>query len=399
MESFCAACGTPGPLTIEVEQDGVAGTIRHAFDRPFLIIGRGPRSDLRIDHPDVSLKHAYLQLIGGHLFLIDLDSRSGVHVEGERLASGWIGPIRIGPSQIRVRSASVLPDRGPAVGSNSLSAYDSRTIADAEVTLSIKENGGAHLIPIVEPLTMIGRSARCKIRLILPKLSRFHAALVRTGGSVWVIDLHAREGVTVNGSRVNHMRLADGDELKIGPLVARIGITESNGRAITPRSQAMQPSLARSTAPEFPPGGFELGPLLEQVTSIQGQSGDQFSQVILMLTRLFGSMHREMVDLVREEMEQIRRLSDEMQAMRAESAAGKTITPLESQNRPPASKATLPSVSGDSRERDAPGSVEPTRPREPGEVHMIVSERLAIFEQERQSRWNKISKILLKSDP
>ena len=163
---------------------------------------------------------------------------------------------------------------------------------------------------------------------------------------------------------------------------------EPSGRAIAPR-----PNPVRSPAPVFPPGGGDLVPLLEQISSIQGQSEDQFSQVVLMLTRLFGSMHREMVDLVREEMEQIRRLSEEMQAMRAESAAEKIFAPPARENHPLASSAP-PSTAGDPRTRHGAGSGDPAKPREPGEVHMIVSERLATFEQERQSRWNKISKIL-----
>jgi pSer/pThr/pTyr-binding forkhead associated (FHA) protein len=395
MESFWTACNARGPLILDIEEVETVKTTRHAFDRPSLIIGRGPRSDLRIDHSDVSKRHAYLQMIGGHLFFVDLDSRTGIHAEGGKLASGWVvpgHPIRIGPFRVWFRSGGAEEDGNTVVGSNPLSSKDVRVISRPSMTLLVEDGDEASSIPIVRTLILIGRSPRCKIQLAWSEASRFHAALVRTPWGVWVVDLRSMEGVSVNGSHLNHARLEDGDELRMGPFMARVDDPGTPARRTLPSASEAGLSVARPAAPGSPLEVFDPRALLDQIASIERPSNDQVGQAILMLTQLFGSMHREMVDLVREELEQIRRLSAELQTLRAETP-GKIRTRLVPPVATQARASSGPTISDD----HAP--VEPTRPRDPGEVHLIVSERLATFEREREGRWNKISRILLKTGP
>ena len=128
MNLFAKACGATGPLQLSVERSDDPAIERHIFDAPFLTVGRDPRADLCLTHRGISRRHAYLQLVSGRLFCLDLGSRFGTYVGGECHQAGWVGRrqvIRIGPYRLRLDAG----DREPWASSG----------ADA--------NGGAPAIP------------------------------------------------------------------------------------------------------------------------------------------------------------------------------------------------------------------------------------------------------------
>ena len=67
MSFFLDACGATGPMqwTVACRDSAVVECL--TFDQPFLVVGSNPASDLHLPHPEVSDRHAYLQLIGGRL--------------------------------------------------------------------------------------------------------------------------------------------------------------------------------------------------------------------------------------------------------------------------------------------------------------------------------------------
>jgi pSer/pThr/pTyr-binding forkhead associated (FHA) protein len=69
---------------------------------------------------------------------------------------------------------------------------------------------------INEGQTMIGRSPDSDVFLDDVTVSREHAALERRADGVHILDLGSLNGTYVNRARVEHARLADGDELQIG---------------------------------------------------------------------------------------------------------------------------------------------------------------------------------------
>lgn len=72
-------------------------------------------------------------------------------------------------------------------------------------------------IHLPEGRFVIGRAETCQLALDDPLVSRNHAALVVTSGTVTLEDLGSRNGVKVNGERVEGRRLlALGDALGIG---------------------------------------------------------------------------------------------------------------------------------------------------------------------------------------
>ncbi len=75
------------------------------------LIGADPASDVRIDHPRISSRHARLSLRGQEYVLEDLDSTNGTFVDGVRIKSTSVGPrseIRLGPVPVQFSELSRL---------------------------------------------------------------------------------------------------------------------------------------------------------------------------------------------------------------------------------------------------------------------------------------------------
>lgn len=69
---------------------------------------------------------------------------------------------------------------------------------------------------------VIGRHARCDLRLTDPESSRCHARVTVEPGRVFVDDLESRNGTVVNGARIRHSALAEGDEIAVGTTRMRV---------------------------------------------------------------------------------------------------------------------------------------------------------------------------------
>lgn len=81
---------------------------------------------------------------------------------------------------------------------------------------------GEQPIAIEREFTLIGNRRRAHLRLGSSAVSRCHAALMYTQGTLYVRDLASRTGVLVNGAPVRELELTDGDFLQIGESLFRI---------------------------------------------------------------------------------------------------------------------------------------------------------------------------------
>lgn len=125
-----------------------------------------------------------------------------------------------------------------------------------------------HDLELTEGEFAVGRNASCQLSLDDPLVSRRHALLVVTVNAVTVEDLQSRNGVLVNGERIQgRVVLASGDRILIGAqemtLVAQEGPVAGRARhnltlpklvAATPAAPAVAP------APVAPPGGESTRP-------------------------------------------------------------------------------------------------------------------------------------------
>src|SRR5262249_181556 len=109
LEMFQEACGWPGRLDLDVLGPDGTPISRHQRDRPFARIGRDPRNDIRLDVANVSARHAYLQVIAGRPFGVDLGRRAGTGWRGESRSAGWLGPddvLGVGDFTVRLAPGS-----------------------------------------------------------------------------------------------------------------------------------------------------------------------------------------------------------------------------------------------------------------------------------------------------
>src|SRR5262245_721407 len=90
MDDFLGSCGAGCPLRIDVTGPSPRQSVRCVFEQPCVMIGRDAGNDLRLDHDQVSRRHAYLQLLAGRLFCIDLGSRTGLWWGKRTRTAAWL---------------------------------------------------------------------------------------------------------------------------------------------------------------------------------------------------------------------------------------------------------------------------------------------------------------------
>jgi pSer/pThr/pTyr-binding forkhead associated (FHA) protein len=404
MESFLEACGANGPLTLDVEGPQGLGIGRLVLPRPFALIGRDRRADVMLDHDLVSRRHAFLVIIEGWPFFIDLESRSGSSLgdSPSPVESGWLSPgqdLRIGPYRIRHAGTINGSDRHGEGGggatpplSNPLLARSADSNELPRVALQFESRSSGYSVwRMSQVMAVLGSSARCKVRLYDPNVSKHHCTLVRTPSGLWVIDLLGRDGITVNGELVRFALLGEGDELRLGRIMIRptfadeytrpdgaspwgggisIGSASSSmpvrmpGRTWGTSTAAMPapaplifpgstpapapgPALAPNSASfpspfdsngQTPADGMPALPsinsnepalamLLNHFGQMQQQMADQFQQQMMMMLQMFNGMHREQMGMIREELDRLRELSMEVHTLRAKMATAPTGRP------------------------------------------------------------------------
>ena len=70
--------------------------------------------------------------------------------------------------------------------------------------------------PLTKKTMTVGRGPKCDLQILTHFVSREHARLSVTGGTVVIEDLGSRNGVYVNAVRVDRHALQQGDLVTIG---------------------------------------------------------------------------------------------------------------------------------------------------------------------------------------
>ena len=495
MKSFLNACGIKDSLRLVVEGPEANGVDSRWFPQPFVVIGRDSRVDMLIDHPQISRRHVYLQAVGGWLFWVDLESRTGTRTEAGPQKSGWLmgdGFLGIGPYAIRRRAAATEPASESVPGEppwdlpSAALAYNREPLP--EVALEFLNGPSKSTVwPMHRVMSMIGSAKSCKFRLTDRSVSAIHASLLRTPAGLWVVDLRGGHSISVNGVPMRSGELVDGDVLSVGRYQIRIrcryrgqesDVGASDGSQVVPsgglawqigrgsghpgfplpdRASGAIVSLAASGIPQGPvasslpspvshlesvasgaalPGRMSqpelcesaLVPLVNQFSMMQQQMFDQFQQAMGMLVQMFGTMHREQMEVIREELDRLHQLSKELQDLKDELAkpSRQPVTPSSelaagvSPVVPPPSRATVSAPRLRTPITPAPGRTPPlptaplaprpdqSRPEPassgtPGaqasahpdrDAVAWIHQRIMTIQSERETRWQKILKLL-----
>ncbi len=265
MNSFLEAAGVVSPWQLSIESQSAPKVTCPSFSTPFVVIGRESNSDLCLAHKDVSERHALLQWIDGHLYVVDLGSRNGVLWEGQRQRSGWLAPgstIRIGPYRIGLSPGSVPLDRAQPP------RLDDPTFQ--EVALDIKLRGIRSIEGRVQGrFALLGSAAECDVRLLDPTVATYHCAIVNTAQGVWLVDLLAPQGGTiVNHEEVRCVCLTEGATFEVGRSAIRVAGAEAAATRSMPEVAVPEPVVTRSTQ-ENAPVAVELAPAVTLPTDVR----------------------------------------------------------------------------------------------------------------------------------
>jgi pSer/pThr/pTyr-binding forkhead associated (FHA) protein len=188
------------------------------LDRPVLTIGRGADNDLWLNHDRVLPRHALLVWLDGGVFFTALDPKAELLGVQGPVTSGWWTSnlcLRIGAFRLRLLGLkTVPPEVDPLAPSRSLAAELPR--------LELHFVGSARPWPVTRPVTLIGRSPVCKIRLEHGSVLPVQAVLLRTAGRLWLVNLGKEGDVLVNDVPADAAQLEVGDRLRIGDFRAEV---------------------------------------------------------------------------------------------------------------------------------------------------------------------------------
>ena len=75
--------------------------------------------------------------------------------------------------------------------------------------------GGGDPIPLLKKQLLVGRRESCDIVLRFANVSAHHCQFYLNGGYWYVRDMQSRNGVKVNGIRVQEKRIGPGDKISV----------------------------------------------------------------------------------------------------------------------------------------------------------------------------------------
>jgi len=493
MRLFLDACALRSALTLECVDPGLPAAASNCCEHelPFAVVGRDPRSDLHLNDPLISRRHAYLQAVAGRLFCIDLESRTRIRWDGAEnpATKGWLEPEQfVWLGRFRIcwrgqlgRNAQFGEILDPlAISTIDHAEADHLPAAELELPIRIGENVSSWTIG--PRISLIGRSAACQFALSDTSISKFHASLVRTPLGIWVVDLLSREGVWVNGTRVKWAWLDDGDALRIGRFtfvlryktlpdeIARRDVPLDAGAIFSPSPVAAQgnsanlpaklarPLADRSQGASRPPAQLAAYFPVATPLAVAPQAGDvwngvpefgagpsatwnqhiQFLEMLhsemILMVKMFMTMHREHVGSIRDELDRVQHLTRELEILRSRIAepssaarsdpaaaielkrreAGPQLSSQSSEERrSPDSTWDRQSKSRVQRKSPdpavAPGGEQPAAspamganrrvegkpPRvDTAEFHAEITKRIAELQRERQGYWRRILSVM-----
>lgn len=254
----------PGMFRLAVTAPDEQQPTIQAVDGSFALIGRAEGCTCRFDHPSVGRRHAYLQAIYGRIYCIDLGSASGTLWGDTPRSGGWLDPddlIRIGPYQVRLVDAMGLGAGAEALPAdfNPLDRYNGDAGPLPEISLHVRGAGRRAHYTVSRPITLVGTSAACKLRLGDSSVSSIHCSLLWLPDGLWVVDLAGKGGTSLQGKNVRCAKLAEGDKLRVGKFMLRVhypGEPEAHRRHAKSGVEPLRLPTA-GTDPEIPTARLE----------------------------------------------------------------------------------------------------------------------------------------------
>ena len=92
----------------------------------------------------------------------------------------------------------------------------SHAVLDGQVRLLVRTEGDTGIVHLLRRTTTIGRTPDNDLCIDADFISRHHAAVLVSAGGAVIEDLNSTNGVFVNGTKIAHRQLSEGDLVTIG---------------------------------------------------------------------------------------------------------------------------------------------------------------------------------------
>ncbi len=126
----------------------------------------------------------------------------------------WELSTRGAPSDTLVEMTTDYPDDDETMVGQTTENVASLS-KDRPYLIVIAGNQVGEMIPLREA-TILGRGVDADVRIIEEKMSRRHCRLYIEEGVSYIEDLGSSNGTFVNGNRIEHRKLIDGDKIQVG---------------------------------------------------------------------------------------------------------------------------------------------------------------------------------------
>lgn len=195
------------------------------------VLGRERESEFFVEDSLVSRKHAVFQMREGRIQVLDPGSRNGTYVNGERIESKrWhnleVGShLKMGGLELSLKGPEQL--RSGAAMAEQLAEHCAQSAAQVSQAilpglggLALRDLKSGQLLPLnQEGPTLLGRAPESHIKIEDLKVSRQHATLQFSEGSLFLLDKASTNGTSLNGERLlpqQWNQIKPGDQLKLG---------------------------------------------------------------------------------------------------------------------------------------------------------------------------------------
>ncbi|QDU24162.1 FHA domain-containing protein [Urbifossiella limnaea] len=322
-EAFAVACGMRGPLHLRLTHRSSGATRAVALDQPYALLGRGQAVHVKLNDPSVSQYHAYLQVIDGRPYLVDLGSRTGVVWEDGSRGRGWLTPghkVRVGAFDLVADGAVAASDPLAPPRPEPGEPEDGEPGAGATAVLEVfpAAGGAAGTFPLDQLLTFVGRHPSCQLRFAEDSVGYFHCALVNTRDGVWLVDVFSQKGTRLNGRAARLSRAREGDLIEIGRV--NLVVRPAGGRGpLTLWGSAARPPAAEQPAALSRQMAESVTGALTPVREMM----EQFQQCFVTMAGMFATQQQEHASLVCEQMRLIQDLARELRELRGEIKGGR----------------------------------------------------------------------------
>ncbi|MEX2120690.1 MAG: FHA domain-containing protein [Pirellulales bacterium] len=191
-------------------------------DKPFARLGSHTDAELVLPEsrfPPVSL---YLHGAGERIYCLALQSP---HTAGP-LPSGWLARRKFA----RLGKYRVMADLDDAP----LPAGRPADPLGAAPRMLVEKDRGRRpaTARLASPLTLVGRGARCRIRLSHPTVATYHCVLFWDGQCLWAVNLLSANGTRLNGRWIDSSRVLPGETLSLGEV--RLTYLDENPTVVVP---------------------------------------------------------------------------------------------------------------------------------------------------------------------